>query len=50
MWVAADGSYGSCEIATFDVSSWTAAEIEQVEEASDGERLALAKQISARHH
>jgi hypothetical protein len=49
MWVAADGSYGSCEIATFDVSSWTADEIEQIEEASDGERLALAKSISARY-
>ena len=49
MWVSADGSYGSCEIAEFDVSSWTADEIEEIEEASDGERLALAKSISAKH-
>lgn len=46
MWVADDGSFGSGEVIEFDTSRWTEEDFEAVENASDSERLSVAKKIS----
>lgn len=46
IWVADDGSWGGGIVEIFDISQWTESEVEQVEEASDGERLDIARRIA----
>ena len=45
MWVADDGSFGSGEVIEFDTSKWEEEDFEEVENASDSQRLAIAKAI-----
>lgn len=46
MWVADDGSYGSGEVEEFDVSNWTAEDLQAVDDASDSSRLHVARLIN----
>ena len=46
MWVTDDGSYGSGEVLIIDTTNWTDAEHEQLEDASDSERLEIAYEIA----
>jgi hypothetical protein len=46
MWVADDGSFGSGEVIEFDTSRWTEEDFEEVDNASDSERLSIAKRIN----
>ena len=48
MWVSDDGSFGSGVVEVFDVSGWTDADFEELENASDSERLATARLISGK--
>lgn len=45
MWVADDGSFGAWEVVKFDTSRWTEEDFEEVENASDFERLEIAQRI-----
>jgi hypothetical protein len=45
IWVADDGSFGAGEVVKFDTSRWTAEDFEEVENASDFERLEIAQRI-----
>ena len=49
VWVADDGSYGSGQLEIFDTSAWSEAEIEELDDASDSERLETAREIASRH-
>jgi hypothetical protein len=46
MWVTDDGSYGSGEVLIIDTSKWTDAELEQVSDAGENERIEIAYQIA----
>jgi hypothetical protein len=46
MWVTDDGSYGTGEVLIIDTTNWTDAELEQVSDASDNERIEIAYQIA----
>lgn len=46
MWVTDDGSYGTGEVLIIDTSKWTDAELEQVSDASDNERIEIAYEIA----
>ena len=46
MWITADGSYGTGELLIIDTTNWTNAELEQVSDASDNERIETAYQIA----
>ncbi len=49
IYFAADGSYGSADsLAVFDTSGWTDDDWFDIEDASDSERLAVAKEIMTR--
>lgn len=48
MWVADDGSFGSGDVEVFDVSSWADGDFEKLENASDSERLAVARLIDGK--
>lgn len=43
---AADGSYGSGDIVVVDTTNWSPEEWEIVENATDGERMSIAYQVS----
>jgi hypothetical protein len=45
IWVADDGSFGAWEVVKFDTSRWTKEDFEEVENASDFERLEIAQRI-----
>jgi hypothetical protein len=46
MWVTEDGSYGSGEVLIIDTTNWTDAELEQVSNAGENERIEIAYQIA----
>jgi len=46
LWVADDGSYGSGNMVVVDTRYWTDENWADFEEASDGERMDLALEIS----
>jgi hypothetical protein len=46
MWIADDGSYGSGDVEEFDTSRWTEEDFEAVENATDYDRLAVARHIN----
>lgn len=48
MWVTEDGSYGTGDVEEFDVSNWTDADFQELDEADDNSRLYVARQINHR--
>jgi len=49
VWVADDGSYGSGLMGIFDTSAWSEADFEELDDASDSDRLQVAREIASRH-
>ena len=48
LWVASDGSFGTCEIEQFNAEKWTHDDWQELDAANDWDRLAVAIEISRR--
>ena len=46
LWVAEDGSWGQSPVTIFDCHYWTAQDFQDLDDASDSDKVAVAKQIS----
>ena len=49
IWIAADGTYGSGQIASIDTTEWTESDFDELADAPDCTRLELAFAIAASH-
>jgi len=48
LWIAEDGSWGTSPVTIFDAHYWTAKDFDQLDQASDSEKIAVAKSIADR--
>lgn len=46
LWIAEDGSWGTCPITLFDAHHWTASDFDELDNAPDSEKVKLAHTIA----
>lgn len=46
LWIAEDGSWGTCPITLFDAHHWTATDFDELDNAPDSEKVSLAHTIA----
>lgn len=46
LWIAEDGSWGTCPITLFDAHHWTASDFDELDNAPDSEKAKLAHTIA----